>query len=404
MIPAFPVDATIMSIHLACLHVGRSATLGNGQPRTINNRYGHKAQVFVTEVLNGTMSAENLIERHSLFPYFSSLLTPEATNRWRDALIAGDKGAFHHYLPGMTRVFGFGYALRQCVSCVEQDREDFGVGHWRVAHQLPSIRFCQLHQLPLQDHCNSCKNLFDARSGTWLPSAPCPVCGVRAPASRAKSHCSAGYQAYASLVTRTLSRSAPELAPNARHRLMLHLIDTARSGGAELLRVFLDWWDVRDLTHLGDLLETPIDESAANLLFETGLAQVGAPFLLSVLAFAWEHTNPHERSRLLHNNESALDMFSDQAYRYGEDVLLDSLASIAAQLYLPYTATWHLSQGNRKAAVALVGSTNVFLLLEGLSPELREAFRHRTEEYAECIRSSGRRRKTKRTADSGTQA
>jgi hypothetical protein len=78
-----------MSIHLACLRVGRAASLNGSArafyqgPMDINNRFGHRARSFVKWALNDLITPEALIDQHSTFPFFASLLTEDLALRWR---------------------------------------------------------------------------------------------------------------------------------------------------------------------------------------------------------------------------------------------------------------------------------------------------------------------------------
>ncbi|RRS06045.1 hypothetical protein EIP75_00060 [Aquabacterium soli] len=195
-----------------------------------------------------------------------------------------------------------------------------------------------------------------------------------------------GYSAYSDLVTRTLTRDTEEVSPHVRHRLMQHLIDTAKSGDTSLLKLFLKWWSVRDLTQLEGLLNTEIKLSEAEQLFRTGYTQVSTPFLLAAIAFAWSHTSETGKTRLLSQETTELDIFSLRP-NIGEAPLLQELENAARRLHLPLVAAQLLGKGQRQAAVEMVGSANVLLLLEGLAAENRITFDRRSVEHAESVKS-----------------
>lgn len=396
MIPAFPADATIMSIHLACVRAGVDASIQSSARKiyrspaswSISNRYGYQAENFVSIILRETVSAEQLIERHSLFPFVSSLLTSDMIARWRTAIVRGHNDVLRpsHFSIAMRGIKS-SHALRQCPICIDHDVAHFGAAHWHVCHQLPAVYFCQAHDQQLQDHCGKCGQFFDAKLVLQLPGDPCPACGSRAAASSSTRPVrSAGYSAYSDLVTRTLTRDAEEVSPHVRHRLMQHLIDTAKSGDTSLLKLFLRWWSVRDLAQLEKLLNTEIKLSEAEQLFRTGYAQVSTPFLLAAIAFAWSHTSETDKTRLLSQEETELDIFSLQP-NPGADPLLQDLENIAQRLHLPLSAAELLGKGQRQAAVGMIGSANVLLLLEGLTAKDRITFDRRSAEHAESVKS-----------------
>lgn len=385
-----------MSIHLACVRAGIDASIQSsaqkvyGSPAawSIGNRYGHQAEKFVSIILRGEISAEQLIEQHSLFPFMSSLLTSDMTARWRTATARGHNGAFRptHFSIAMRGIKS-SHALRQCPTCIENDVAHFGTAHWHVCHQLPAVYFCQAHDQQLQDHCGKCGQFFDSKLALQLPGDPCPACGSRAAAASSRPPVrSAGYSAYSDLVTRTLTRDAEEISPHVRHRLMLHLIDTAKSGGTPLLKLFLKWWSVRDLKQLEKLLKTKIKLSEAEQLFRTGYAQVSTPFLMAAIAFSWSHTSETDKNRLLSQEATETDIFSLQLNPV-DAPLLQELENIAQRLHLPLIAAQLLSKGQRQAAVGIVGSANVLLLLEGLAAANRITFDRLAVEHAESVRS-----------------
>ena len=144
MIPSFPSDATIPSIHLACFRTGQHSSLKSsirdtyGQQGHIHNQLGFRASSFNDRVLHGAMDVAELMDRHSMFSLISSIVNPTTAVRLREALALGDVKtymrcrALHDH--GIKKIT----VLRQCPSCVREDVDMFGTGHWRVMHQVPA--------------------------------------------------------------------------------------------------------------------------------------------------------------------------------------------------------------------------------------------------------------------------
>lgn len=110
MIPAFPSDATIASIHMACIRVGRLPNVMSsvreiyglsGMSGTISNGLGYKAAAFVEQALASTIEPSELIRRHSMFPLLSSVVTKEAADSWCQDLASGAYSYQQH--PPATR-------------------------------------------------------------------------------------------------------------------------------------------------------------------------------------------------------------------------------------------------------------------------------------------------------------
>ena len=388
MIPTFPPDATIMSIHLACLRVGMAASVRRSLqsfylgPMELNNRFGHRAGAFVQGALNDHITAERLIDQHSAFPYFASLVTDEVATRWRAALIEGHPDAFRRYLPATRHGLRSIHALRHCPDCQQSDIERYGLAHWHVVHQLPGIRFCPEHNHRLHDRCRSCKTPLGGKSKAILPGEACQRCGSHDTDSSLSKHPSRGYQSLADLICRTLQRQAPEAAPTVRHRLLKHLISTAGVGPVELVDRFLTWWSVETLTQLGDMLQSPIDAPSLQQLMLEGHAKVSTPLMLAVIAFAWAHTSDADRSLLLQGDIAESDLFSSvQTDTEPPDDVLNQLMALARQLHLPSRAAVLLSQGDRASTTDLIGRTNVLLLIEGVSERARGFLAQRIREH-----------------------
>jgi hypothetical protein len=392
MIPTFPPDATIMSIHLACLRVGRAASIRRSLqtfylgPMELNNRFGHRAGAFVQGALNDNITAERLIDQHSAFPYFASLVTEDVATRWRAALIEGHPDAFRRYLPATRHGLRFANALRHCHECQQSDIEQYGLAHWHVVHQLPGIRFCPEHNHRLHDRCGSCKTPLGGKSKAILPGAACQRCGSHGADSSLSKHPSHGYQSLADLICRTLQRQAPEAAPTVRHRLLKHLISTAGVGPVELVDRFLTWWSVETLTQLGDMLQSPIDAQSLQQLMQEGHAKVSTPLMLAVIAFAWAHTSDADRTRLLQGDVAEDDLFANgHADAETPDDVITQLMALARQLHLPSRAAELLSQGDRSSTTDLIGRTNVLLLIEGVSERARGLLAQRIREHQNAV-------------------
>jgi hypothetical protein len=88
----------------------------------------------------------SLINRHTLFPYFSRFVeTPKATRVFR--LMAQDrKGHFllPYFVAPASRVVWPTW-LQFCVHCAEADYSRAGMMAWRRAHQLPGVFVCPSH-------------------------------------------------------------------------------------------------------------------------------------------------------------------------------------------------------------------------------------------------------------------
>ncbi|MEG3169872.1 TnsD family Tn7-like transposition protein [Sphingomonas sp. LB3N6] len=90
------------------------------------------------------LSVDNLIERHTLAPYYLAF----APSKIRQAVRVGMKGdgASLHLSAGLA-AFRAGRVtrLRFCPECIGDMRDRWGSPHWRRDHQLPGVLVCPKH-------------------------------------------------------------------------------------------------------------------------------------------------------------------------------------------------------------------------------------------------------------------
>lgn len=378
MIPTFPSDATISSIHLAFLRAGNGQSLKSsvrevyGLNGSIHNCFGYKANSLIGRTLAGAIDPKELIDRHSMFPLVACIVTPHISERWRHVLATGNADELRRFLAPSQHGIKKRDVLRQCPKCVHQDREIFGTGHWHVMHQLPAIRFCKIHGDLLHDQCSRCGSAFGSPSDLALPGEPCARCGSVKTASSLTAKRSKGYNSFADLVARAFQGNAPELAPGIRTLLVQKIIATSNGDAKTLLASFLATWEVDNLQHLEKLLQYRTSYHAALQFFTEGVAQVSLPFLLAAIAFAWEHIAESDRRHLLLLEMAEIDVSSIATADVNPiERLREELNSLAHIHHLPSEVVEQLACGNRGQASALIGGTNVFLLLDGLSPASR---------------------------------
>lgn len=388
MIPTFPPDATIASIHLACFRSGihqslkSSARAVYGGIGNIHNNLGFKANAFVSLILKDKINQAELIDRHSMFPLISSILPPSSSNRLQLALAEGDTRAYTRCLALYRSGIKIPDALRLCPKCVHEDIKIFGTGHWHVIHQVPAIHICHTHGDLLHDQCAGCHTAFGKTTELGLPGDPCPRCGSIKTTSSLTANRSKGYIAFANLIDRIFQGNAPEIGPRTRVQVLKISIASANMDAQELLESLLAWWNVDSLQTLDALLQCRTSYQAALQLFTRGFAQVHVPFLSAAIAFAWEHISETDRHHLLQQVVLETDLFSGEARAtQAGDRLREELTALASIYNLPDDVVMQLTNGSKSLAYALAGGTNLFLLFDGLSPSSKAELDSRFSNY-----------------------
>ena len=93
-------------------------------------------------------SPEEILVRHTLLPYFSSVLTPERFNNARDKMLQPSNAGAQGQLGILaSTIKNFRY-LRYCPDCLESDREHMGEAYWHRVHQVPGVLLCPFHHVP----------------------------------------------------------------------------------------------------------------------------------------------------------------------------------------------------------------------------------------------------------------
>lgn len=97
------------------------------------------------------LSADEIIDQLTLFPYFSAFADSAASIECRNAMKSGQDVKIHARLGIATRVsrVEMPQFLRFCARCVSDDMVRYGETYWRRAHQLPGVLVCTQHEIEL---------------------------------------------------------------------------------------------------------------------------------------------------------------------------------------------------------------------------------------------------------------
>ena len=99
------------------------------------------------ESLTRELSIEEVIQKHTLFPYYGRFLKYERRTKAFDALISM-KGKFHDLLAVPTQRVKY---LRCCPLCVKEDRNKYGETYWHRIHHLTGVDICPVHYCRLEN-------------------------------------------------------------------------------------------------------------------------------------------------------------------------------------------------------------------------------------------------------------
>lgn len=105
---------------------------------------------YTLEMLTRKMSMEDVILKHTMFPYYGRFLNKERRNQAFQALVKM-QGNYHNLLPMQKSKDGRKRHLRYCPVCVKEDREKYGETYWHRVHQMIGIEVCPKHGCHLVD-------------------------------------------------------------------------------------------------------------------------------------------------------------------------------------------------------------------------------------------------------------
>lgn len=118
------------------------------------------------QAITRNMPMEQIIEKHTMFPYYGRFLPKERRKKAYNALIAME-GNYHNLLPIPQRKDGKARYLRYCPLCAADDRKKHGETYWHRIHQMMGVRICPDHCCALVDS----DVMFDGKASPSLKSA-----------------------------------------------------------------------------------------------------------------------------------------------------------------------------------------------------------------------------------------
>lgn len=96
------------------------------------------------KMITRNMPIEDLVVKHTMFPYYGRFLPKERREKAFQALV-DMQGNYHNLLPIPKSKGGNSRYLRYCPICVEKDKELYGETFWHCSHQMIGLPVCHIH-------------------------------------------------------------------------------------------------------------------------------------------------------------------------------------------------------------------------------------------------------------------
>lgn len=98
----------------------------------------------VVNILTQNKSMDNIVEKHTMFPYYGRFLPYDRRKEAFNAIV-NMSGNYHNLLPIPNKNTGEERYLRYCPLCAETDRKIYGETYWHRQHQMIGIDICTVH-------------------------------------------------------------------------------------------------------------------------------------------------------------------------------------------------------------------------------------------------------------------
>jgi hypothetical protein len=96
-------------------------------------------------------TVEELIERYTLYPFYSVFLPPIRANQVKESMKAEWGGDIHTRAGIMASSVTMPRYFRFCPNCLKEDLQKYGEAYWHRLHQTPGVLVCPIHAVMLQD-------------------------------------------------------------------------------------------------------------------------------------------------------------------------------------------------------------------------------------------------------------
>lgn len=109
------------------------------------------AKLAINLSLISQISAEELIQHHTLYPFYAPFLPQERSQQILEAMRSEDGGGIHDRVGIRASLVTVPRYFRFCSRCIQNDQTTYGELYWHRIHQVPGVLVCPHHAEVLQD-------------------------------------------------------------------------------------------------------------------------------------------------------------------------------------------------------------------------------------------------------------
>lgn len=98
--------------------------------------------------IGGIYKVDELIQSHTLYPYYSTYLSNHKIERLYHLMAEGNRrGEVHISLGIPASTIKLPVNMRYCIGCYRDDVDKYGEPYWHRLHQLPGVLVCPIHKM-----------------------------------------------------------------------------------------------------------------------------------------------------------------------------------------------------------------------------------------------------------------
>lgn len=162
MMTFFPVpydDEILYSIlaryHIRSGNTSIKATLqdiyGKTSVTAVVDLPSHLQRLIYNMPINTQYTADDLVDKHTLYPFYSAFLPPQQAEKIREYMKNDKGGGIYNKIGLMASSITLNQYFKFCPQCVKEDMEKYGELYWHRVHQIPGVYVCPKHKISLHD-------------------------------------------------------------------------------------------------------------------------------------------------------------------------------------------------------------------------------------------------------------
>lgn len=257
------------------------------------NWFGAGAAFVSREIFNDTVLPLEILQRNTLFGFYSLRLSPEAANQWSAELASGRGKGSVRYTKCLDPIANRD-GLRWCRQCAAEDEARSEPPTWRPLHQLPFVQHCPEHLEPLVDRCSRCDFPLDDGRRFRLPGERCCECGGQGVSSTSRRP-TRGEQRLLKRADEAFRRQVDTYRPaNWAGAVSGFLMQYSSSRDAEeaLTEQLCALWEVESVANVWSQLGLTV--RSKELIQAISISRVSSPLTMQlVVADAMQMLHPH---------------------------------------------------------------------------------------------------------------